>query len=40
MSPLQRRRAEDLRKVYGLCDRSGGRISVTKVDGNPIHRIG
>jgi hypothetical protein len=40
MTPLQRRRVEDLRKVRELCERSGGRISLTHVEGSPIHRIG
>ncbi|HUN41595.1 MAG TPA: ubiquitin-conjugating enzyme E2 [Acetobacteraceae bacterium] len=40
MSPLQQRRILDLRKVQDLARKSGGRISITCVDGNPIHRIG
>jgi hypothetical protein len=39
MSALRQRRVEDLRKVQDLARRTGGRIAVTRVDGDPIHKI-
>jgi ubiquitin-protein ligase len=38
-SPLQRRRMLDLHKVQHLAQRSGGRVVVTRVEGNPLHRL-
>jgi len=40
MSALRQRRAEDLRKVRDLAARSGGRIAVTRVVGDPVTQIG
>jgi hypothetical protein len=39
MSALRQRRVEDLRKVQDLARRSGGRIAITRVDGDPIQKI-
>jgi hypothetical protein len=39
MSALRQRRVEDLRKIRDLARRSGDRIAITRVDGDPIQRI-